>query len=55
MWVLQELKMKAAPGKDGITVKMMNREVLVDSWWELFNWYCGSGMVPSMWKREWWC
>ena len=28
MWALQKLKMKAAAGKDGITVKMMNREVL---------------------------
>ena len=53
MWLLQEFKMKAAAGKVGITVKMMNREVLVDLWWELFNWCWGRGMVPpSMWKSR---
>ena len=44
--------MKAAAGKDGITVKMVNREVFVELWWELFNWCWGSGMVPSMWKSS---
>ena len=53
MWALQKLKTKAAAGKDDITVKMMNREVLVELWSELFNWCWGSGMVPpSMWKSS---
>ena len=41
MWALQKLKMKAAAGKDGITVNTMNREVLAELWWELFNWRRG--------------
>ena len=48
----QKLKMKAAAGKDGITAKMMNREVFVELWWELFNWCWGRGIVPSMWKSS---
>ena len=52
VWALQKLKMKAAAGKDGITALMMNREVLVELWWELFNWCLGNGMVPSMWKSS---
>ena len=28
VWALQKLKMKEAPGKNGITAKMMNRELL---------------------------
>ena len=52
MWALQKLKMKAAAGKEGITVKMMNREVLLELWWELFNWCWRSGMVSSMWKSS---
>ena len=39
----QKLKMKAAAGKDGITVKMVNRKVFDELWWELFN--CGGGVV----------
>ena len=35
VWALCELKVK-----DGITVEMMNREVLVELWWELFSWWC---------------
>ena len=35
--------MKAAAGKDGITVKMVNRKVFDELWWELFN--CGGGVV----------
>ena len=53
VWTLQKLKTKAAAGKaDGITAKMMNREVLVELWSELFNWCWGSGMVRSMWKSS---
>ena len=48
----QKLKMKAAVGNDGITAKMMNREVFIQLWWELFNWCWRSGMVPSMWKSS---
>ena len=55
MWALQKLKMKAAAGKEGITVKMMNREVLLELRWELFNWCWRSGMVSSMWKSRWCC
>ena len=52
VWALQKLKTKAAAGKDDITVKMMNREVLVELWSELFNWCWGSAMVRSMWKSS---
>ena len=31
---------------------MINREVLVDLWWDLFNWCWMSGMVPSVWKSS---
>ena len=48
----QKLKMKAAAGKDGITAKMMNREVFIELRWELFDWCWKSGMVPSMWKSS---
>ena len=37
VWVLQKLKMMAAAGMDGITAQMMNTDVLVELWWELFN------------------
>ena len=47
-WAIQKLKMKEAAGRNGITTKMMNREVIVELWWELLNWCLGSGMVPSM-------
>ena len=42
--------MKATAGKDGITAEKMNREVLVELWWELFSWCWSSGMVPSVWR-----
>ena len=36
-WALGSLKAKAAPGKDGLTAEIVNREVLVDFWWSLAN------------------
>ena len=32
VWALRKLKVK-----DGITAEIMNREVLVELWWELFS------------------
>ena len=37
VWALCKLKVKATAGRDGITAEMMNREVLVELWWELFS------------------
>ena len=51
-WALRKLKVKATTGKDGITADKMNREVLVELWWELFSWCWSSGMVPSVWRRS---
>ena len=48
VWALHKLKMKAATGNDGLTAVMIKREVLVELWWELFNWCWVSGMVPSV-------
>ena len=45
-------KVKATAGKDGLTIEMMNREMLVDVWWELFNWCRLNEMVPSVWKSS---
>ena len=50
VWALRKLKVKVTAGWDGITVEMMNREVLVELWWELFNWYWTTGMVPPVWR-----
>ena len=50
VWPLHKLKMKAAAENDGLTAEMMNREVVVELWWELFNWCWVSGMVPSVWR-----
>ena len=50
MWALRKLKVKATAGKDGITVEMINGEVLVELWWELFSCCWSSGMVPSVWR-----
>ena len=47
MWALRKLKVKATAG---ITVEMINGEVLVELWWELFSWCWSSGMVPSVWR-----
>ena len=52
IWALIKLKVKAAAGKDGLTVEMINREMLVDMWWELCKGYWLNGMVPSVWKSS---
>ena len=45
------LKAKAAPGRDGLTAEMVNREVLVDLWWKLANLCWRNGLVPSVWRQ----
>ena len=48
---LRSLKAKAAPGRDGLTAEMVDREVLVDLWWKLANLCWRHGLVPSMWRK----
>ena len=37
VWALGKLKRKAAPGRDGLTVEMISKEVLLQVWYELFK------------------
>ena len=37
VWALRKLNVKATAGRDGISAEMMNKEVLVELWWELFS------------------
>ena len=48
---LRGLKTKAAPGRDGLTPEMVDREVLVDQWWRLANLCWRHGLVPSVWRQ----
>ena len=48
---LRGLKTKAAPGRDGLTAEMVDREVLVDLWWRLANLCWRHGLVPSVWRQ----
>ena len=48
---LGRLKLKAAPGRDGLSAEMVCCDVLADFWCSLFNWCWRSGMAPSEWKK----
>ena len=41
-----------SPGRDGISVEMMEVEILRDVWVHLFNACWKFGVVPSLWKRS---
>ena len=38
------MKAKAAPGRDGLTAEMIDRDVLIDLCWR-------HSLVPSMWRK----
>ena len=52
MWALGNFKRKAAPGKGGLTVEMISKEVLLQVWYELFKLCWKEGMIPSIWKQS---
>ena len=50
MWALGKAKRMKSPGRDGISVEMMDMEALSDVWVNLFNVCWKFGVVPSLWK-----
>ena len=52
MWAFSKAKKRKSPGRDGISVEMMEVEILRDVWVHLFNACWKFGVVPSFWKRS---
>ena len=51
VWALGMLKSNAASGKDGLTAEMVDKDILVEFWYELFKLCWKEGMMPSIWKH----
>ena len=47
-----KIKRKAAPGKDGLTAEMVDRDMLRNLWGALFNACWRTGVVPKAWKES---
>ena len=47
-----KIKRKAAPGKDGLTAEMVDRDILRNLWGALFNACWRTGVVPKAWKES---
>ena len=52
MWALSKAKKRKSTGRDGISLEMMEVEILRDVWVHLFNACWRFGVVPSFWKRS---
>ena len=46
VWALGRLKSNAAPGKDGLTAEMVDKDILVEFWYELSKLCWKEGMMP---------
>ena len=46
-----KIQRKAAPGKDGLTAEMVDRDILRNLWRALFNACWRTGVVPKAWKE----
>ncbi len=51
-FAFSQVKKDAAPGKDGISFRMMNTTALRDLWLALFEACWRTGMIPSEWRRS---
>ena len=51
VWALGRLKSNAAPGKDGLTAEMVDKDILVEFWYELFKLCWKKGTMASIWKQ----
>ena len=51
VWALGRLKSNAAPGKDGLTAEMVDKDIMVGFWYELFKLCWKEGTMPSIWKQ----
>ena len=49
---LSRVKKEAAPGRDGISFRMMTAAGLRDLWLALFGTCWRSGLIPSEWRRS---
>ena len=51
MWAFGRLKSNAVPGNDVLTAEMVDKDILVGFWYELFKLCWKEGMMPSIWKQ----
>ena len=47
-----KIKRKAAPGKNGLTAEMVDRDTLRNLWGALFNACWRTGVAPKAWKES---
>ena len=52
VWAFNNLKRKAATGKDGLSAEMTNRNTLWKLWHGLLNTCWKKGMVPTIWGES---